>query len=54
MIKNLPASAGDSGDMGLIPGVGIGNPIQYSCLEIPWTEEHGGLHSVGSQKVGHN
>ena len=22
--------------------------------EIPWTEEPGGLHSVGSQKVGHD
>ena len=23
--------------------------IQYSCLEIPWTEELGGLQSVGLQ-----
>ena len=22
---------------------GDGYPIQYSCLEIPWTEETGGL-----------
>ena len=28
------------------PGVGNGNPIQYSCLDIPWTEEPGG--SIGS------
>ena len=39
MIKNLPASAGDIRDMGLIPrlgrslGGGCGNPLQYSCLE---------------------
>ena len=39
MVKNLPANAGDAGDMGLIPGsgrspgVGHGNPVQYSCLE---------------------
>ena len=39
MVKNLPANAGNSGDMGLIPGlgrsprVGRGNPIQYSCLD---------------------
>ena len=54
MIKNLPASAGDVRDVGLIPGSGIypgrgyGNPLQYSCLEnIPWTEEPGGLQSMG-------
>ena len=39
--KNPPASAGDAGDVGLIPGLesypggGPGNPLQYSCLEIP-------------------
>ena len=32
------------------PGEGNGNPLQYSCLEIPWTEEPGGLKSMGSQK----
>ena len=24
------------------------------ALRIPWTEEPGGLQSVGSQRVGHN
>jgi len=49
VVKNLPVHAGDSGDMGLIPGsgrspgVGNGNPLQYSYLKIPWTEEPGGL-----------
>ena len=44
--KTPPANAGDAGS---IPGSGRshgernGNPIQYSCLEIPWTEEPGGL-----------
>ena len=39
MIKNLPASARDVRDAGLIPGSGRspegghGNPLQYSCLE---------------------
>ena len=39
MVKNLPASAGNATDAGLIPGlgrspgVGNGNPLQYSCLE---------------------
>ena len=40
-VKNLPASVGDSGDLGLIPGSrrspgeGHGNPLQYSCLKNP-------------------
>ena len=39
VVKNLPASAGDIRDMGLIPrsgrspGEGHGNPLQYSFLE---------------------
>ena len=39
VVKNLLASAGDAEDMGSIPGlgrspgVGNGNPLQYSCLE---------------------
>ena len=39
MVKNLPANAGDATDEGLIPasgrfpGVGNGNPFQFSCLE---------------------
>ena len=39
MIKNLPANAGVPGDKGFIPelgrspGVGNGNPLQYSCLK---------------------
>ena len=32
----------------------IGNPLQYSCLENPWTVETGRLQSMGSQRVGHN
>ena len=39
VVKNLPANAGDARDVDLIPGsgrspgVGNGNPPQYSCLE---------------------
>ena len=52
MVKNPPASAGDTGDKGWIsvlgrsPGGGNGNPLQYSCLENPmdgegcWTMVH--------------
>ena len=41
VVKNLPASAGDSRDVGSIsgsgrhPGQGNGNPLQYSSLEKP-------------------
>ena len=39
MVKNSPANAGDARDAGSIPrsggspGVGHGNPLQYSCPE---------------------
>ena len=41
MVKNLLAKAGDTGDVGLIPGSGRslgggnGNALQYSCLGNP-------------------
>ena len=60
VLKNLPANAGDIRDAGSIPGLGRfpggghGNPLQYSCLENPWTEEPGGLQSIGLKKVRHN
>ena len=58
VVKNLPASAGDAGDAGSIPGserspgVGSGNPLLYLAWKIPWTEEPGGLQSLGLQRVG--
>ena len=39
MVKNLPASSGDTGDKSYVSGSGRspeeenGNPLQYSCLE---------------------
>ena len=53
VVENLPASAGDIRDAGLIPGLGRstgeghGNPLQYSSLENPmdrgawWVMVHG-------------
>jgi len=47
-----------SGDLGSIPGLGRspeeghGNPLQYYCLENPWSEEPCRLQSMGSQRVG--
>ena len=41
MVKNPPTNAGDIRDTGSIPGLGrspgegIGNPLQYTCLENP-------------------
>ena len=52
MVDNLPAKAGDMDSIpesGRSPGEGNGNPLQYSCLEIPWTEEPDRLQSMGSQ-----
>ena len=48
MVKNLPANARDTGELGLIPrsgrspGGGSGNSLQYSCWKLPGTEEPGG------------
>jgi len=50
-------SACNSGDLDLIPGSrrspGEGNP-SILAWKIPWTEEPGGLQSMGSQRVIHN
>ena len=55
LVKNLSENAGEIRDAGSIlgwgrsPGGRNGNPLQYSCLENPWTGESGGLQSMGSQ-----
>jgi len=51
VVKNPPANAGDTRDIGLIPGSGrspgggYGNPLCYSCLENPMDRRPGGLQS---------
>ena len=59
VVKNLPASAGDIGEEGSIPGSGRspgrghGSPLQYPCLENPygqrswWDIVHGVAKSQG-------
>ena len=54
-------SACHAGDTGWIPGAGRcpgekGMATHSSILvwRIPWTEEHGGLQSMGSQRVRHD
>ena len=57
MVKNPPPNAGDTGDSGLLsglgryPGEGDGNSLQYSCQEncmdreAWWTTVHGVMKS---------
>ena len=60
VVKNLPANAGDARDTGSI--LGFEDPLEkematHSSIlawKIPWTEEPGGLQSMGSQRVGHD
>ena len=56
-VKNLPAMQETQ-----IQSLGWEDPLEkgmatHSSIlawEIPWSEEPGGLQSMGSQKVGHN
>ena len=52
--KTSTCSAGDLGSipgLGSSPGEGNGNPLQYACWRIPWTEEPGRLQFMGSQEL---
>ena len=59
VVKNPPANEAGTREAGSVSGwrsptVGYGNPLQYSCLEIPWTEEPDRVQSMGSQRVRHD
>ena len=60
MVKNPPANTGVGRDTGSIPGSGRspggrhGNSLQYLAWKTPWTQDPGGLQSIGSQRAGHN
>ena len=60
VVKNPPANSGDTRDVGLLPGSGRSleeeMAIHTSILswEIPWTEDPGGLQSMGLQRVEHD
>ena len=45
VVKNPPTNAGEVRHRFL---------LQYFALRIPWTEDPGGLQSIGSQSVGHD
>ena len=57
MVKNLPAMQETQ-----VQSVGWEDPLEKGMAThssilawaIPWTEEPGGLQSMGSQRVGHN
>ena len=55
MVKNLPANVGD---LDLIPGQEdllekeMATHSSILAWRIPWKEKHGGLQSMGSQRVG--
>ena len=52
--KEYACNSGDLGSIlgsGRSPGEGNGYPCQYSAWKIPWTEEPGGLQSLGLQRA---
>ena len=61
MAKSPLATAGDTRDAGLTPGLGRSpwrrkwqpTPV-FLAWKIPWTEEPGGLQSTKSKRVGHD
>ena len=58
--KNPPANAGDARDTSSIPVLGrslekeMATHSSILAWEIPWTEEPGGLQSVGVQRARHD
>ena len=55
--KESTCNMGDLGsipELGRSPGEGNGNPLRVLAWRIPWTEEPGGLESVGLQRIGHS
>ena len=60
MVKNLLTNVGDARDAGLALGQkdplekGMATHSSILAWEILWTEDPGGLWSMGSQRVGHD
>ena len=57
VVKNLPANIGNAGS---VPGLGrspkeeMATHSSILAWRIPWTEEPGGLQSMGLQRVRHD
>ena len=57
MVKHLPTMWET-----LVQSLGLEDPLEKEMTtlsstlawKIPWTDEHGGLQSIGLQRVGHN
>ena len=60
MVKNSPANVGDVRDARWTPDQedpleeGMTTHSSILAWRIPWTEEPGGLRSIGSQRVRHH
>ena len=63
VVKNPPTNAGDTRDQGTrVQSLGWEDPLEkgmttHSSMlawRIAWTEEPGGLQSIGLQRVGHD
>ena len=59
VVKNQSINAGDIRDdlipgLGRSPGGGIATHSSILAWRIPWTEEPGGLQSMGSKRVEHD
>ena len=60
MVKNLPVKAGDARHVSSIPGSRrsleeeMATHSSIFAWEIAWTEEPGGLQSMGSQSIRHD
>ena len=59
-LSDKEKSACNTGDAGRIPGSGISPGEEMAthssilAWKVQWTEEPGGLQSLGSQRVGHD
>ena len=59
VVKNLPATVENAGDLGSIPGSedslekGMATHFSILAWRTPWTEEPGGLQFMGSERVRH-
>ena len=55
VVKNLAAYARDVGEVGkILWRKGMATHSIILAWIIPWTEETGGLQSIGSHRVGHD
>jgi len=60
MVKNPPADAGNVRNPGSIPGSGrslekgMATHSSIPAWRVPWTEEPGGLQSMGSHRAGYD